>query len=173
MEFLELARKRYSCRKYKDQAIEKDKIEKIVEAARIAPSAVNFQSWHFIVIDETEMLEKIRETYNRSWIKSAPVILVLCVDYETSWKRKDGKEHGDIDIAIAADHITLQATDMGLATCWVCNFDKKAGKKVLNLPKHIEPIVYLPLGYPDDEPSANHHKRKAMNEILHWNKFEK
>ena len=172
MEFLELARKRYSCRKYRDQAVEKNQLEKILEAGRIAPSAVNFQPWRFIVINEEKMLEQIRSTYARSWFQSAPVVLVLCVDYKESWKRADGKEHGDIDIAIAADHMTLQASDAGLATCWVCNFDRDKCKSVLNLPKYIEPLVYLPLGYPADEPSANHEKRKALKDIIHWNKFE-
>ncbi|MDZ7740403.1 MAG: nitroreductase family protein [Bacteroidota bacterium] len=173
MNFLDFAHKRYSCRDYTEKPLARELIEEVLEAGRIAPSAVNYQPWHFIVINEQEMLEKIRGTYARSWFRSAPVVLVLCIDYNVSWKRADGKEHGDIDIAIASDHMTLQATSMGLATCWVCNFDRDKCKEVLKLPEHIEPLVYLPLGYPADEPSANHDKRKELKDIVHWNKFEK
>lgn len=171
MKFLEPAKKRYSSREYKDKKIDRKLIEKVLEAGRIAPSAVNFQPWHFIVIDENPMLEKIQETYKRGWIKTAPVIVIICSDHSTSWKRKDGKDHADIDIGITADHITLQAAELGLGTCWVCNFDAQKCREILQLPQNIEPVVYLPLGYPDDAPIENHEKRKSMDEIIHWNEY--
>jgi nitroreductase len=172
MDFLALAQKRYSCRKYQAKALSREDILKVIEAGRIAPSAVNFQPWHFIVVQDATNLDKLYQTYKRDWLKTAPAILVLCADYSQSWKRKDGKDHGDIDVAIAADHMTLQASALGLATCWVCNFDKEMCSDILGLPKSIEPLVYLPLGYPDDEPNPLHFKRKHLNEIIHWNKFE-
>lgn len=173
MSFYNLAKKRYSSRKYKDQPLDKETIIRILDTGRIAPSAVNFQPWHFIVVDEEELKQKIFDTYNRDWIKTAPVVIIICADHSTSWKRRDGKDHADIDAAIATDHITLAAADEGLATCWVCNFDKEKCIKILDLPENVEPVVYLPLGYPEDKPSKKHDDRKSMEEIIHWNTFRK
>jgi nitroreductase len=174
MTFVELAKKRYSCRLYKNEKVSDDKLLDLLEAARIAPSAVNYQPWHFIVITEKHLLEKIYEAYNRDWFKTAPVVIVICGDKAKAWKRKDGKNHCDIDIAIATDHITLKATEMGLATCWVCNFDTQKVSELLALPPQIEPIVLLPLGYPNDKVDENRHsqQRKELSKIVHWNKFE-
>jgi nitroreductase len=99
--------------------------------------------------------------------------IVICSDLTKSWKRGDGKDSSDIDAAIAADHITLAATSIGLATCWVCNFNKPKLSEVLNLPDHIEPIVILPLGYPDDAVDVEKHseKRKSLKEIVVYEKF--
>lgn len=175
MEFIELAKKRYSCRNYSSEKVDVELIISLIEAARIAPSAANVQPWHFVVVTEKEILEQLYSVYKRDWLKTAPVIIVACGDHQRSWKRFDGKDHCDIDIAIAVDHITLKAAELGLATCWVCNFDKNLCSQILNLPPHIEPIVLLPVGYPADKPPANRHEiqRKVIDEILHWEKFKK
>jgi nitroreductase len=116
MTFIELAKLRYSCRNYDSRSIEKDKLELILEAGRVAPSAVSFQPWHFIVIQEKESLTKAHAVYHRECFRTAPCVIVICGDHHQSWKRKqDGKDHFDIDIAIAVDHMTLQATELGLA----------------------------------------------------------
>ena len=170
MDFLELANSRFSLRKYKDTPIEKEKLLKILEAGRIAPSAVNFQPWHFIVIDDKKALEALYPVYQREWIKEAPVIIIACSDHSQSWKRRsDGKDSADIDISIAVDHMTLQATELGLGTCWVCNFDVQKCSDILKLSRQIEPVVLLPVGYPDIEPPVK--KRKLLDDIVHWNKF--
>jgi len=171
--FLELAKSRYSVRSYLDKPVEDEKLHYILEAGRIAPSAANYQPWHFIVIKEDAMRKKIVETYNRPWLLQAPVIIVICGDHRVSWKRPDGKDHCDIDIAIATDHMTLAAEDMGLGTCWICNFNEKQAREILNLPKEIEPIVYLPLGYSGGQPDkgGRHLLRKKTEEIVHWEKF--
>lgn len=161
---------RFSVRKYKKQKIEKDKLIQVLEAGRIAPSAVNYQPCHFIVLQEAANLDKIYTVYNREWIKSAPAAILICADHNESWKRKaDGKDSADIDIAIAADHMTLKATEIGLGTCWVCNFDAPRCSEIFELPPHIEPLVILPIGYPDIE--APEKKRKKPDEIVHWEKF--
>jgi nitroreductase len=167
MNFLELAKKRYSCRKYRNQKVEDEKLNLVLEAGRIAPSAVNYQPWIFIVV-KSGNIDNIRGCYHREWFASAPLYIVLCANHVQSWKRKEGKDHADLDAAIAADHMTLAATDIGVATWWVCNFDKEKLTKTLNLPAHFEPVVILPLGYPDDQPDENRHetKRKKMQEIL-------
>lgn len=173
MDFLDLARKRYSVRKFTKQIPEKDKLNKILEAGRIAPSAVNFQPWHFVVITEKEALEDIYKVYHRDWFNNAPMVIVVCGDHDKSWKRADGKDFCDVDISIAVDHMTLEAAELGLGTCWVCNFDKQKCIDTLGLPDNIEPIAILPLGYPADEVDLNRHKnkRKKIDEIIHWQKF--
>lgn len=173
MSFLEIAKKRYSCRKYSSQKIEKEKLLEILEAGRVAPSAANYQPWIYIVIDEEPMLGKIRSCYHRDWFDTAPCIIILCGDHNQAWKRQDGKDHCDIDIAIAADHMTLAATDAGLATCWVCNFDPVKTRQTLSLPENIEPVVMLPLGYPEDSVDTNRHltKRKLLDEIVRFNGY--
>lgn len=170
MNFSQLVNARFSVRSYKNIPVEAEKLTKVLEAARLAPSAVNFQPWHFIVIDNKEVLNRIYSVYNRTWIKEAPVIIVACSDHNQSWKRgSDGKDSADIDISIAVDHMTLQATELGLGTCWVCNFDVNLCKKILDIPNHIEPVVLLPLGYPNCKLPVK--KRKLLDAIVHRNKF--
>ncbi|MCX6258677.1 MAG: nitroreductase family protein [Bacteroidia bacterium] len=164
--FIDLAKSRYSCRKYLTRAIEKDKIDRVLEAGRIAPSAANYQPWKIYVVENDTNRDKLWNVYKRDWIRSAPVLMVICGDHEKSWKRGDGKDHCDIDIGIITDHITLQATWEGLATCWICNFDKK----LLHLPAHLEPSVILSLGYPADTVNVNRHdsQRKLLSDIVCW-----
>jgi nitroreductase len=170
MSFLELARKRYSCRNYQDKPVARETLLRVLEAGRVAPSAVNYQPWKIIIITENEDLARIRDAYPRSWFKTAPVALVLCGDHNRSWKRSDGKDHCDIDVAILADHITLAAADAGLGTCWICNFDRKKCVDMLNLPENMEPIIILSLGYPADKADENRHDnlRKSLEEIVQW-----
>ena len=175
MSFLELAKRRYSTRKYKDQPVEREKIIQVLEAARIAPSAVNFQPWQFIVVQEEELRKQIGATYGRDWIFQAPVIIVICGDHQLAWRRADGKDHCDIDVAIAIDHMTLAAADIGLGTCWVCAFNSMQCSKLLGLPANLEAVALLPLGYPEDLVDINRHesKRKKLEEIVHWDKYLK
>ena len=170
MEFLQLVNSRFSVRKYKSTPVEREKLLKILEAGRLAPSAVNFQPWHFIVIDDKKVLEEIHQVYKRDWLNEAPVIIIACSDHRQSWKRNsDGKDYADIDISIAVDHMTLQATELGLGTCWVCNFDVEKCAQALELPEYIEPVVILPLGYPKIATPLK--KRKPLSEIVHLNTF--
>ncbi len=171
--FLNLAKARYSVRSYLEKPIEEDKLQYILECGRIAPSAANYQPWHIIVVKDPAMRKKLGETYPRNWLLQAPVILVICGDHSVSWKRSDTKDHCDIDIGIIVDHMTLAATDCGLGTCWICNFDDRKCSRILNIPAHIEPMVLLPLGYPaDTETKSERHKiRKKIEEIVHHEKF--
>ncbi len=172
MKFLDLAKQRYSSRNYKSTPIEEDKIKQILEAGRIAPSAVNNQPWFFIVIKDSN-LENIKNSYHREWFNTAPLVLAICGDHSQSWKRSDGKDHCDIDVSIAIDHMTLAATELGLATCWVCNFDIEKCNKYLKLPENIELIALLSVGYPNDKVNINRHssKRKSLEEIVRWETF--
>ncbi|MGQ9615095.1 MAG: nitroreductase family protein [Spirochaetota bacterium] len=173
MTFLELARRRFSARHFKDVQVEKEKLLQVLEAGRIAPSAANRQPWHFVVVQDEQMRRDIATAYHKPWILEAPVIIVICGDHNLSWRRPDGKDHLDIDIGIAVDHMTLAAAELGLGTCWVCMFNSMLCHEILKLPPNIETVVLLPLGYPVDEPDVNRHqtKRKPLEEIVHWDKF--
>ena len=171
MSFLDIARNRYSCRNYDSQPVDQVKLDLILEAGRVAPSAVNFQPWHFYVLTESADLEKFYSAYHREWFNTAPCVIVICGDHERAWKRKsDEKDHTDVDVAITTDHMTLQATELGLGTCWICNFDVEKTRKLLKLPAHLEPIVILPVGYPLDEvvPDRHDEKRKSLSEIVSY-----
>ena len=166
MNFLELARKRCSVRQYSDRSVEPEKMDYVLEAARLAPSAVNKQPWHMLLVESEEKRQLLQSCYNREWFKQAPLYLIVCGDHTESWKRADGKDHLDIDVAILTEHLCLAAAEQGLGTCWVCNFDAPRVKELFALSKNIEPIVLLPLGYPADEAAfEGEKKRKARTEI--------
>ena len=175
MSFLALAKKRYSVRNFQNKPVEDEKLSEVLEAGRIAPSAVNFQPLYFIVVRDESMRKKIASTYHKEWILQAPVIIVICGDHSKAWRRPDGKDHCDIDAAIAIDHMALAAADQGLGTCWVCMFNAMQCHKILNLPASMETIALLPLGYPAVEADINRHteKRKKLEEMVHWDGFPK
>lgn len=170
MEFDKLIRNRFSVRSFTDQKVDRNIILEILGAARMAPSAANYQPWHFVVITEPDNLAEIQEVYPRTWFREAPVCIVICSDHLQSWKRKsDGKDFADVDIAIAVDHLVLKATYLGLGTCWVCNFDAALARKILQLPAHIEPVAIIPIGYTKSEAPVK--LRKHLSEMVHWEKF--
>lgn len=170
MKFNDLITKRFSVRSYTNQKVSRETILEILEAARMAPSAHNFQPWHFIVVSEKNDLTELHEVYQREWFKDAPVCIVVCVDHHHSWKRKsDQKDFADVDAAIVIDHLVLKATEMGLGTCWVCHFDAVLASSLLKLPANIEPIALIPIGY--TEATAPVKNRKELSEMIHWEKF--
>lgn len=173
MNFEEIARQRFSCRNFKQDKISEELLTKMLEIFRIAPSAVNFQPWQLIIIKSEAQKAKVYETYPREWLKSAPLVIIACGDHSISWKRSDGKDHLDIDISIAIDHLMLQATELGLATCWVCNFNQTLLKANFKLPENIEPIAIIPIGYPVEIGDSNRHnsKRKALKDFVHWESY--
>lgn len=173
MSFLNNAKTRYSCRNYKSVPVDENTITTIMRAVQVAPSAVNFQPWHFIIVSSDENKKKAYEAYPREWIKTAPLLIIACGDHSVSWKRNDGKDHVDIDVSIAIDHLMLQAAELGLATCWVCNFNETILKHNFNLPDHITPVAIIPLGYPNDicDPDRHKVKRKPLEDFVHWEGF--
>ena len=164
MNFLKLVKSRYSCRQYADRVVEKEKLDYVMECVRLAPSAVNRQPWRFRIVTDVEVLQQLWECYNREWFKSAPVCIVASVVHDEEWVRSDGKRHGDIDVAIAVEHLCLAAAEQGLGTCWVCNFDAPLCKEILTMPENEEAVAIIPVGYPDCEPMEK--KRKDVNEIV-------
>jgi len=175
MEFLELAKLRCSVRKYKDLTVEEEKLARVFEAARVAPSAHNKQPVHLVVLRDGELRQKVNALYEREWLAEAPVAVVVCGDHGQSWRREDGKDHCDIDAAIVIDHMMLAAAELQLGTCCVCNFSAAQCAAVLGLPADLEPIAILPIGYPAVEADVTRHsgKRRQLEELVHWDGFPK
>ena len=164
--FLDLVKARYSARAYEQRAVEQEKIDYILECARLAPSAVNFQPWKFIIVESEEKRTALHAGYAQEWFQQAPLYIVVCGDKSQSWTRKkDSHDHADIDAAIAAEHICLAATEVGLGSCWVCNFRPAIVNEVLGIDgETVYPVAIIPIGYATDSPTEK--KRKSLDEIL-------
>lgn len=172
MDFLNLAKKRYSCRSFLKKKVEKEKIEKILEAGRVAPTAVNFQPQRILVLDDEEKLSKLNECTKYGW--GAPIVMVICYDKTISWKRQyDNKDEGIIDASIVATHMMLEIQDLGLGTTWIGSFDPEKVREIYKIPENLEIISLMPVGYPaeDAKPSSSHEKRNSMEEMVCWNEF--
>jgi nitroreductase len=166
MEFSELIRKRYSVRAYKPDPVEEDKLQQILEAVRLAPTASNRQPFRFIIIHTAGREAELQRIYNRNWFVQAPLVICACGIPAQNWVRSDGKNYNDVDVAIAMDHLILAATDVGLGTCWVAEFNPAAAREVLGLPDGVEPIAFTPLGYPIDQPQPK--IRKALSDLVRY-----
>lgn len=170
MDFFKLAALRQSVRQFKNEAPSRNEILQILEAGRLAPSAVNYQPWQIVVADAPHLRQQLWEAYPRDWFKAAPVVLVICGNHTEAWKRgADQKDHCDIDAAILTDHLSLMAASIGIGTCWVCNFNPEKVREALQLPEHMEPMVLLPLGYPATPLEAGKKRRKPLEEIVFHN----
>ena len=167
MDFAKLAAERYSLRKFSDQPVEAEKLTAILEAGRNAPTAHNLQPQRILVLQNPETLEKADRCLGVHF--HPPVILVVSYDPEIAWKREtDGKNHGEIDAAIAATQMMLQAADLGLGTTYVGMFEPE--KFHAEFPEELKgliPIAVLPLGYPAEgaHPSKLHAKRNPLEEL--------
>lgn len=162
-----LSEARFAVRSYTSEAVSEEQLEYIMECARLAPSAVNLQPWHFYVVTKQEDREKVQRCYDREWFKTAPMYIICCIRHDEAWVRKsDEKEHGNIDIAIATEHICLAATEQGLGTCWVCNFDAKLCHELFALHQDEEAAVLIPIGHPAADAEQKGKHRKAMAEIV-------
>ncbi len=168
MEVLEAIRKRYSCRHYKNTPVEEKKLTQVLEAARLAPSAHNAQDWKFVVVKNKETKRKLGEAAGQFFISQAPVIIVA-VALDSEHILSSGVPAYALDLAIAVDHITLVATSLGLATCWIGAFDQEEVKKILAISSQYKVVALLPLGYPADQPGSK--SRKSLKEIISWEKF--
>ena len=167
MQFVELAKKRYSVRSYKSGPVEKDKLQLVLEAARLAPTAANRQAFRIIVISTQERGSELLRIYNKQWFVQAPMLICVCAVPDEAWIRRDGKNYCEVDAAIVMDHMVLAATDLGLGTCWIAAFDAVAAREVLSIPQQITPIAFTPLGYPADQPIEK--KRKNLEELVKYN----
>jgi nitroreductase len=169
MAVLEVIRKRYSCRAYQDKPIEQEKLDQIFEAARLAPSAKNMQDWRFVVVRNKDKKQKIADFTNHPEVfGKAGVMIAACSN--SNYIMKCGQAAGAIDVAIALEHISLQATELGLATCWIGSFDADAVRKVLDIPQGVAIIELMALGYPAD--TAKKPSREPIEKIVCYDKWQ-
>ena len=167
MSFLELACERYSCRKFSDKKIEQDKIDNILEAGRVAPTAVNYQPQRIFVLQSKESLEKLKTVTQYHF--NAPLAFLICYDNTVSWKNPfTNFDEGVVDASIVATHMMLEITDLGLGSTWVGYFDSKIAQKTFNIADNIIPVAILPAGYPDKEPSHLHNTRYELSQTVKY-----
>lgn len=165
--FLSLCQKRASVRDYLPTPPSAEAVGRIKEAVRLAPSACNKQPWRFFYVTQPEVLSQLCATYPRPWLATAPALFVAVKNVEENWVRPaDHHAHGDIDLAIAVEHLCLAAAEEGLGTCWVCNFDTQACAEILNLGANWQPVAMTPIGFPGEKHQDAGRKRKPVEEVF-------
>ena len=170
MDVLSAIQERRSIRKYTSQSIEEAKLNNVLEAARLSPSARNRQSWKFIVVKDTETRLKLAEASGKQmFIGQAPVIIVACgTDPEDVMAC--GQPRYTVDLSIATAYMILEAQALGLGTCWIGHFDEKRVKEILGISEEVRVVALTPLGYPAESPAAK--SRKSLEDIVCYEKYE-
>ena len=168
---MELIETRRSIRSYKDQEIEEDKLNYVLQAFRKAPSAKNLQPWKLVVIKNKKILKDIAiACNNQTFMEEAPVIIAACAKEEEAYGTMGGYMNSyPIDIAIALEHLILAATEKGLGTCWIGAFKEQLIKDILGVPENVRVVALTPLGYPAREASIR--GRKPLTEIISYDKY--
>ncbi|HEK85811.1 MAG TPA: nitroreductase [Candidatus Aminicenantes bacterium] len=169
MEFNDLIKARYSVRAYRPDPVSEDKLNRILEAARLAPTADNRQAFKLIVTRTRGREEELRRLYHREWFIQAPIIIGIVTVPQAAWVRRDGKNYAEVDAAIVMDHLILAAANEGLGTCWIGAFNPEAAREIFSLPANIEPVAFTPLGYPADSPQPK--KRKKLEELICYDRW--
>lgn len=172
MDFLELAKERYSVRSFSDEKVESEKVNLILQAAKLAPTACNFQPQRLLVIDSQESLNKLKDCTPYHF--NAPLAILICYDKTVSWKRKyDEADSGETDASIVATHMMLEITNLGLGSTWVGSFDPEKVKSSFNMPENFIPVAILPIGYEseDSKPHPNHTTRFDNQKTIFYNSF--
>lgn len=168
MDFLTLAEKRYSVRNFDPRPVEEEKLHAVLEAARLAPTAINLQPQRIYILKTAEVREKMVALCPFTF--SAPVLLLVCADEERAWHSpiEPGYSSGEVDAAIAATHMMLAAAEQGLGTTWVRGFHSGQVQHALGLPPHIRPVCLLPLGYPGEKarPARLHTESRELEELV-------
>jgi len=170
MNVLDLMRARHSVRAFDSRPVPRDTLTRVLEAARLAPTACNNQPWRIVVVTAEAERRALASCYPAAWFRDAPVVLAACAVPSEAWRRRDGKNHADIDVAIVVDHLILAAAEAGLGTCWVCAFDAARARAALSLPDGEEPVALIPLGYPapGETPAPLHDQRKPLDALVRW-----
>jgi nitroreductase len=172
MDFLELAKVRHSVRKFSQQQVEAEKLDRILEAGRLSPTAANAQPQRILVLDSEASLSKLKTC--TAYHFNAPLALLICYDKTVSWKRPyDNNDSGYVDASIVTTHIMLETANLGLGSTWVGHFDPASIQEAFALPATIVPVALLPIGYPDEasSPNPNHNKRYDKNKTVFYNTF--
>ena len=178
MEFMDVVATRKSVRDYADKAVEDEKLSKIFDAARMAPSWANKQCCQYIVVKNKYKISELSSFLN-PWLKNAPVVLAACANPKDSGSR-NGMDYYLVDVAISLQQLILTATNLGLGTCWLGAFDEAKVKKALEIPENIKVVGLTPIGYPAEKESVRSKlskafigsaKRKPIEELVHWEKW--
>ncbi len=170
MDFLELAKERYSVRKMSSQKVKEEDLNKILEAARLAPTAKNMQRQRLLVVNTEDGIEKMKQCTQCDFGASTIVVISYEKDDEIN-ESEFSRKYGLIDTGIVATHMCLEATQLGLGTTMVGLFDRELTKKMFNIPSKYQPELLLPIGYIDRKPSILHTRRKSINEITRYGKY--
>ena len=169
MKVSEAIRTRRSIRVFRPRPVEEEKLMRVLEAGRLAPSARNMQEWRFVVVRDKATRERLaKAARNQFFVAQAPVVIAACgtiVDHVMSC----GQLSYPVDVAIAVDHMTLQAVEEGLGTCWVCAFSEAEVKAACGIPETARVVALLALGYPSEAPKAR--PRKELDDIVGFEKF--
>jgi nitroreductase len=171
MNVMDAIKARRSVRSYEDKPVDEAKLTAVLEAGRLAPSAKNFQEWRFVVVRDAATRQKLMAAAKgQSFVGQAPVVIACCAETDEH-VMSCGQLCYPIDVAIAADHMTLKAVEEGLGTCWVGAFYEDQAKAVLGIPAEIRVVALLALGYPKHGEAARAKGRLPMDEIVHWEKW--
>lgn len=168
MEFEQLFRERYSCRSFSDQPVAKELLEKLLESARLAPTAKNQQPFKIYVLQSEEALKKVDEATPCRY--NAPTVLGFVYDTEKEWKNPNNSNHhsGNEDVAIVATHVMLEAKNIGLDSCWVKYFDNEKFESLFDLPSTEKSVLLLPVGYGKIGPGPLHKNKKDISELVEY-----
>ena len=173
LDVFEAIKKRRSVRAYADEKVSEEDIERLIDAARWAPSAGNIQPWEFVVVKDVETKRKLSEAaLNQTFIEKAPVVIVVCADLNRSSRGYGSRgEHlySLQDTAAATENILLAAQELGLATCWVGSFRDKEVAKAVKAPRNLKPVAVVTVGHPAERPLAP--PKRSVNEIVHYETF--
>lgn len=169
MNFLNLAKERYSARKFDSRKIAEEKINLILESGRIAPTATNAQPQRIYVLNSEEALAKINEITPYAF--HAPLVLLICAEKSEAWVNPYTKHNAaEMDVSIVTTHMMLEAKDLGIDSCWVCYFDADKVRKEFNIPENLEIYCMMPMGYvlEGTEPNQRHFDRKPIAQTVKW-----
>jgi len=172
MEFEKLIAERYSVRKFENRQLKQSDVEKILNAAHLAPTGCNFQPQRILVINSEAAAQKLKSCTKCHF--DAPAAMLVCYNKNETWKRPyDGALSAPVDAAIVTTHMMLEAHNIGVGSCWVMHFDPAAMKKEFNIPNDLEPVALLVMGYPHEDatPIEMHYKTRPMDEIVYFDSF--
>ena len=172
MEFNKLIAERYSVRSFKNEHLEKDVIDRILEAGHKAPTGCNYQPQRILVINSDDAIEKLKKCTKCHF--DAPTAMLVCYNRDESWQRVyDGELSAPVDAAIVATHLMLSAQDNGVGCCWVMHFDPSKMREEFNIPENINPAALLVMGYPSQEskPLNLHYESRPMEDVVFYDSF--
>jgi len=171
MNVMDAVKKRKSIRDYLDKPVEDNKLNAMLEVGRLAPSASNRQEWRFVVVREPETRKRLGEAAGgQRFVGEAPVVIVACAKTDGHVMRS-GQLSYPINVAIALDHMSLAAVELGLGTCWIGLFNEKKVKEIIGIPEEIRVVQLMPLGYPAD-PSPVEKSRLSLDTIVKYDRWK-